>query len=136
MVRSRFRMISLAAVAGLGVAVAGCNPQGYALSNTSAEGWGQIAQGAGKVIGETKYDAQLAAKAEKIYEYCNVMRPVATGATIFSPANVQKAAEIARTVVVTICDQQPKSVAQALQTAVAAYAEIAVLLASKPAAPS
>ncbi len=133
MIRSRIRMIGLALVAGF--ALTGCQErlQGAVLSSTSADGWKQIAEGTGKVIGDTKYDPKIAASADKVYAYCNVMRPVATGATIFSPEKAQKAAQIARSVVTTICDQQPRSVKEALVTAAAAYAEIMLLLAAPPA---
>ena len=132
MIRSRIRMFTMALVAGLGLA--GCvAANGSGPPGTSAEGWKQIAEGTGKVIGQTKYDDKIADSADKVYQYCSVMRPVATGATIFSPEKVQKAAQIARSVVTTICDQQPRSVKEALVTAAAAYAEIMILLAAPPA---
>lgn len=135
MTRKFIRSFALAFVSGL--ALAGCvATNGSGPPGTSAEGWKQIAQGAGQVIGKTKYDAKLAAEADKLYQYCGVMRPVATGATIFSPEKVQKAAQIAQATITTICDDKPRSVREALITAAAAWAEIAVLLAAPRPAPS
>ncbi len=135
MIRSHFRLVSLALVCG--VALGGCQTfQGAVLQQSSAEGWKQIAQGAGQVIGETKADPKIAAAADKVYQYCNVIRPVATGASVFSPDNIKQAAEIARAAVSKLCEEKPRSVKEALVTLAGVYADIMILLARPSPAPS
>lgn len=135
MIRSHLRLASLALVCG--VALGGCvATNGAGPPGTTAEGWKQIAQGAGQVIGETKADPKIAAAADKVYQYCNVIRPVATGASLFSPDNVKKAAEIARAAVTTLCEEKPRSIKEALVTIAGMYADIMILLAAPRPAPS
>ena len=51
----------------------------------------------------------------QVYAYCPELRIVATGATVFSSQSVQKAAEIAGTIVRTACDAPPaRTVAEAI----------------------
>lgn len=77
-------------------ALAGCQ--------TSASGWGQIAAGVGQMVGSTKTDPKVEKVMAQIHAYCPELRMVAAGATIFSPASVQKAAETASVLVRTACD--------------------------------
>lgn len=102
----------LALVALGSLALAGCQ---NLTSQTSAAGWGRIAEGVGQVVGSTKADPKVEKVMAQIYAYCPELRIAATGATVFSPASVQKAAEIASTIVRTACDAPPaRTVAEAI----------------------
>lgn len=135
MIRSRIRLLAISLIVGSGVA--GCvATNGAGPPGTSAEGWKQIAQGAGQVIGETKADAKIAKEADKLYQFCGAMRTATVGVTIFSPDKYKQAAQIAQATIATVCDQQPRSVREGLVTAAAAWAQIAILLYGPPPAPS
>jgi len=96
---------------------AGCVTQ----NGTTDEGWKQISQGVGQVIGQTKADAQVAAASEKVAKYCGTLQAVAVGATIFSPEKVRSAALKAEAVVSTVCASPPTDVASALRVLADAY---------------
>jgi hypothetical protein len=112
------------------MALAACTPvTGYNLSQTSSDGWYQIAQGAGQIIGETKYDAKVAKASEQLANYCGALKAVALGATIFAPEAQRTIAAQAAAAVNSICAEPPKDVASTLTAAVKAYD--AVVAASK-----
>ncbi|MCO5092076.1 hypothetical protein [Bosea sp. (in: a-proteobacteria)] len=117
---------------GMGtLALAGCTEtlRGYQVSQTSAAGWGEIASGAGKVIGQTKYDTKVAKASEEFSRYCGGLRAVAMGASIFAPEKHQALARQAAAAVNSVCDNPPADVASALSAAAKAYE--AVLAAGK-----
>lgn len=121
----------LALVALGALALASCTEtlRGYQALQTSAEGWKQIAAGAGQVVGPTKYDAKVAQASEELSRYCGALRAVAMGASIFAPEKHQALARQAAAAVNSVCDNPPADVASALSAAVKAYE--AVLAAGK-----
>jgi predicted small secreted protein len=119
------KRLVLALVALGALALAGCQTP----RTTSATGWGQIAVGAGQVIGETKYDAKVAKASEELDRYCGALRAVAMGATLFAPEKQRAIAVQASAAVNSVCDTPPSNVATALTAAVKAYE--AVLAAGK-----
>lgn len=116
----------LALVALGALALAGCTEtmRGYQASQTSTEGWKQIAAGAGQVIGQTKYDAKVAQASEQLSRYCGALRAVAMGASIFAPEKHQALAKQAAAAVNSVCDNPPSDVASALSAAAKAYEAI------------
>jgi hypothetical protein len=124
--------IVLALVALGALALAGCQSvTGYQPSQTSSAGWGQIAQGASLVIGETKYDAKVDKASEQLSRYCGALQAVAVGATIFAPEKQRAIAVQAAAAVNSVCSAPPTNVATALTAAAKAYE--AVLAAGKAA---
>lgn len=109
------RILAAVAVA-CALALAGCQ------TSTSAAGWGQIAAGAGQVIGSTKADGQVAKASAKLEQYCAGLRAVALSATLFAPERNRLAAQQAAVAVNKICDAPPADVASALKFAADAYA--------------
>ena len=65
------KRIVLALVALGALALADCQT-----SQASSGGWGQIAQGVGQVIGETKYDAKVAKASEQLAQYSSSLQAV------------------------------------------------------------
>lgn len=120
------KRIVLALVALGALALAGCQT-----SQTSSAGWGQIAQGVGQVIGETKYDAKVAKASEQLTQYCSALQAVAVGATLFAPEKQRAVAAQAAAAVNFMCSAPPTNVATALAAAAKAYD--AVLAAGKAA---
>lgn len=98
-----------------------CAPRDGAGPGTSAEGWRQIAVGAGTVIGRTKADATVARASADLAEYCGALQAVAFGATIFAPEKHRNAAAIASAAVSAVCASPPTDVASALVVAADAY---------------
>lgn len=111
------------------LAASACVPKDGAGPGTSAEGWRQIATGAGQVIGQTKYDPAVAKAGEQLSRYCGALRAVAMGASIFAPEKHQALAWQAAAAVNSVCDSPPADVASALSAAAKAYE--AVLAAGK-----
>ena len=98
-----------------------CVPRDGAGPGTSAEGWRQIAMGAGAVIGRAKADATVARASARLADYCGALQAVALGATIFAPEKHRNAAAIASAAVSTVCAAPPADVASALVVAANAY---------------
>lgn len=103
------------------LAVSACVPKDGAGPGTSAEGWRQIAAGAGQVIGQTKYDTKVAQASEQLSRYCSALRAVGMGASIFAPEKHQALARQAAAAVNSVCDNPPADVASALSAAAKAY---------------
>jgi hypothetical protein len=101
-----------------------CVPRDGAGPGTSAEGWRQIAVGAGTVIGRTKADPAVAKASAKLAEYCGALQTVAIGATLFAPENQRRAAAIASAAVTTVCASPPADVASALIVAADTYSAV------------
>lgn len=116
----KHRIIAALAVA-CSIALAGCQSWN---SQTSAAGWGQIAAGAGQVIGKTKADEQVAKASAELAKYCGALQAVAVGATIFAPEKQKNVAAMAAAAVSTVCANPPSDVASALTTAAAAYGAV------------
>ncbi len=108
----------------LALLVTACVPRAGAGPGTSAEGWRQIAVGAGAVIGSTKGDAQVARASAKLAEYCGALQAVAFGATLFAPEKQRNAAAIASAAVNTVCAAPPADVASALVVAADTYSAV------------
>lgn len=107
------RILAALAVA-CALAVSACVPKDGS-PGTSSQGWHQIPVGVGQVIGQTKADPKVEKTMAQVYAYCPELRIAAAGATLFSPQSVQKAAEIAGSLVRTACDAPPpRTVAEAI----------------------
>lgn len=116
----KHRIIAAIAVA-CALALGGCQSW---TSQTSAEGWNQIAQGVGQVVGKTKADDQVAKASAELAKYCGALQAVAVGATIFAPEKQKNVAAMAAAAVNTVCANPPSDVASALTTAAAAYGAV------------
>lgn len=124
--------IVMALVAAAALALAGCQ---NLTSQTSAAGWGQIANGVGQVIGKTKADEQVAKASAQLEKYCGALQAVAVGATIFAPEKQKNIAAMAAAAVNTVCANPPSDVASALTTAAAAYGAVVAAQQTAPVAP-
>jgi len=108
--------------------VGGCQ---YQLSQTSAQGWGQIAAGAGQVIGKTSADPKIQKSLDQLYAKCDSLRLLAAAGVMLAPEKQRKAAQIASAAIDGVCLSPPSedltAVQAALTTAIKAYeAAIAV----------
>ncbi|MCO5091551.1 hypothetical protein [Bosea sp. (in: a-proteobacteria)] len=117
------RLLAASALA-CALAASACIPKDDAGPKTSAEGWRQVAAGAGQIIGKTKADATVARASATLDETCTALRVIAVGATLFSPERYRIAARQAAAAVDTICDSPPADVASALTLAADAYAAV------------
>lgn len=103
----------------------------YQLSQTSAEGWGQIAAGAGAILSGTesgkKADAKIAETSAKISQYCGALQAVAMGASIFSPEKYRQAAVVAQQAVDRYCSAPYQNASQVLAGAAATYADVVAI---------
>lgn len=120
------KSIITACIALVAVSMGGCTS--YQLSQTSAQGWGQIAAGAGQVISDTeagrKADARIAETSARISQYCGALQAAAMGASIFSPEKYRQAAIVAQQAVDRYCSAPYQNATQVLQGAAATYADV------------
>lgn len=100
----------------------------YQLSQTSAQGWGQIATGAGAIISDTevgkKADTRIAAASARLSQYCGALQAVAMGASIFSPEKYRQAALVAQQAVDRYCSAPYQNATEVLQGAAATYSDV------------
>ncbi len=101
----------------MAVMVAGCQASG-----TSAQGWGQIAAGAGQVIGSTPLDPKVAAAAEKLKRQCALLQTLAAIGSTYVSERQQLAAQQAQAALNTACAAPTaQNVAQLAVVAADAY---------------
>lgn len=116
------KSIIVACVALLAASLGGCTS--YQLSQTSADGWGQIAQGAGQVIGSTAADQRVAEASAQLAKYCAGLQTVAAIGTVLAPDRYRVAAQQAQAAITTVCSSPPQDVQQTLRVAADAYAAV------------
>lgn len=114
--------ILLVLLASLG----GCTS--YQLSQTSSQGWGQIAAGTSTIISETeagrKADVKIAAASARLSQYCGALQAAAMGATMFSPEKYHQAAQVAQLAIARYCAAPYQNASQVLGGVAASYQDV------------
>lgn len=93
-------------------------------SGDSAAGWGQIARGAGIVLGETKLDPQIERVSTRLAERCAELQTAALAVDLLAPDRLRAAAADGRAVIAAFCARPPKNVGEALVAIADAFAAL------------